>query len=151
MAGVRFAELGTPFGTRSQARSNTTDGEPSHRGGTWLEQAISRLQHASPSIPTHRPHPEAPAKVLPLMPYPSGERGATVAAEVPHTKRGSMYGLKRDVARLCATGRVMLAAMPTDAATEAVEHVRNLASERRVVFDPAEPTMTWHASAGGAL
>jgi DNA-binding IclR family transcriptional regulator len=62
-----------------------------------------------------------------------------------------MYGLKRDVARLCATGRVMLAAMPTDAATEAVEHVRNLASERRVVFDPAELTGTWHASAGGAL
>jgi len=32
----------------------------------------------------------------------------------------------------------MLAAMPADAATEAVEHARNLASERRVVFDPAE-------------
>src|SRR5918999_6407421 len=28
--------------------------------------------------------------------------------------------------------------MPTDAATEAVEHVRNLASERREVCDPAE-------------
>jgi hypothetical protein len=73
-----------------------------------------------------------------LMPYPSGERGATVAAEVPHTKRGSMYRGSRDVARLCATGLVMLAAMPTDAATETVEHVRDLASERRVVFGPAE-------------
>jgi hypothetical protein len=40
--------------------------------------------------------------------------------------------------RLRATGRVTLTAMPTDAATEAVEHVRNLASERREVFDPAE-------------
>jgi hypothetical protein len=45
----------------------------------------------------------------------------------------------------------MLAAMPTDAATEAVEHVRNLASERRVVFDPAELIDDWHGSAGGAL
>jgi hypothetical protein len=28
--------------------------------------------------------------------------------------------------------------MPTDAATEAVEHVKGLAGERREVFDPAE-------------
>jgi hypothetical protein len=32
----------------------------------------------------------------------------------------------------------MLAAMSTDAATEAVEHVKNLAWERREAFDPPE-------------
>lgn len=32
----------------------------------------------------------------------------------------------------------MLAAMPTDPAAEAVEHLKNLARERREVFDDAE-------------
>jgi hypothetical protein len=154
-AGVRFAELGTRFGTRSQAqaRSNTTfylatEERPfaatsaaateASRGSRpellpgCTQPMASRVTAADPAR-TIVLNPKRPREVLPLMPYPSGERGATVAAEVRHTKRA-----QRDVARLCATGRVMLTAMPTDPATEAVEHVNNLACERREVFDPAE-------------
>jgi hypothetical protein len=90
----------------------------------------SRVTAAGPGS-KHRPQPRA--KSCRSCPTRQGERGATVAAEVRHTKRA-----QRDVARLCATGRVMLTAMPTDPATEAVEHVNNLACERREVFDPAE-------------
>jgi hypothetical protein len=134
LAGIRFAELGTPFGTRSQARSNTTDGEPSHRAGTWLEQAISRLKHASPSIPTPivlnptRPRESPAAHALPVRGARWYRRG-----------RGPTHEAGLNVtSRACARRRrVMLAAMPKDAATEVVEHVRNLASERREVFDPA--------------
>jgi hypothetical protein len=89
------------------------------------------------------------------MPYPYGERGGTVAPEAPHTKRGGamtrrlrileyVYTTGRalsgagvaeavelalsggDFGHLCATGRVMPAAMPTDAAADANGDTRRL-------------------------